>query len=995
MEEIDIVEDLLDGEVLEVPMVTYAVIDSQGDILRIGECEEGQHTLQAESGQTVLLNPPSNVTDESHYYKNGAYKPYPTKPGSYSVFNYTTETWTDTRSADRNLDFDLADYTIEPTWTVSGNTVTLAAFTAVRDNGVYSESKARSAATVTYVDKPLFVSYLWDSNSYGAYSDYKTAVSSSRRFLIGELRGPDEFIPSNVLTDGSRVAANSINSRQVAPFAITETELALLAVGEKHLQMDSVTASKIGITDMTNVVPDSEMKDDAAWIRSAPDTKWSRGNNPANTFFKTAGFIKYNATGLTSGYSNYMASKRFTVDPDREYLFKYQTHSHTGSTHGVWGRIHWFDAAGSETGSYTTIGADTQRAAGVYESRNKVTPPAAAKSAEIRFYVNHSRTSGEVNISSMFGRIMANGELIVDGTITSIHLQSRSVLTSHLVVTDFTNLVPNNTLETNDSWRWDSTVSYTNSTPSNTTAKGNLVFAADTSTNRYAYAGYAPNDLIPIDEEEEYYIEGWFRASSTAPYATPLLATWWYDGSGNYMGSSSSTGSARTNTGYGKHSWSVKFPTGARYARFGFGRRATANEKESMYFERPMVRRKNGGNLLVEGSIESFHLTSDSIDTRHLKAGVITASKLSVMDMTNLVPDSEFQDVVSWWGIPNDGLGVLQLRPTGSFGSAKTEGDVIYWNSRNAANANVEFRSGFIPVSQGDVLYLGGQLMRSGGTKMRAFIGYILYDKSRNSIDGSFQSPISVNGTASTTAMRSTEVTIPSGAYFIRWRGYVYGADTDSNVVFASPTVRFKNKGEMIVDGSLTSRHFNTETMNVEGLALFGGTLQSKNFSQSAGRGWKIDANTDTLYIPNAIIKSAHIDDLQVGTEKIANNAATVMERSYTSGDVTVGGSNTVVQTLAYTIGRNGPQSIDAFFEFAGAPDRWRVQIQRIVNGSGSWVAEFVYTNSAQSGVFNERITDPDNRSGNITYRIFVVALTAQATLLVSKRYLGVLNALK
>lgn len=615
-----------------VNIVRFAVIDANGDILWIGECPEEEVSLQAtEVGQTVRTDVPANVTDESHYYKNGAYKAYPAKPGSWSVFNYTTETWIDTRSSDRNLDFDRRDYTIEPLITVSGTTLSYAAFTATRDNGVYAESKAKAAGSVTFAGSPVLIAYSWDANTVATYASYAAMNSSPRRFLIGEFKASGVFVPASLLVDGGRVATNTVGTPQLAPLAVTSTELALAAVGKEHLQVDSVVASKIGITDLTNIIPDSEMKDDEAWSNPG---NWTRGNNPATSSFTTPGHLSYNAATLTSGYSNDTRSKKFPVEAGREYFVKYHTYS--TSNHGVWGRVHWFNAQDGEITPYATVGADTA-ASGLREYRQVVKPPANAKYGEMRFYVNHAQTTGTVQVSSLMCRVMSNGELIVDGAV-------------------------------------------------------------------------------------------------------------------------------KTN-----------------------------------------------------------HLDSDTIDTRHLKAGVITASALSIMDLTNLVPDSEFQDVRSWWGIDSSGTGVFQLRTTGSNANAKTEGDVVYWSSRNTANSNLEFRSGFIPVTEGDVLQIGGQMFRSGGTKMRAFIGSILYAKDKTTvISGGYRSDIVVNGTASTTAFRSAEIVIPAGVWFIRWRGYVYGADTDSNVVFASPSLRFKSKGELIVDGTIEGKHLKADSISVRELTIGG-----------------------------------------------------------------------------------------------------------------------------------------------------------------------------
>lgn len=974
-------EEILVVETYEY--VTYALIASTGDILSIGECLLEDLASQAGSGETVVANPPVNIADDTHYYKNGLFKAYPAKPSQWHTFNYTTETWVDSKPTDVNAQFDVADYTIEPTFTVSGNTLSIAAFTALRDNGEFVESKApTAAATITYVDKPLFVAYLWDTNAYGAYNKLSDVSAAPRRFLIGEFRASGVFIPNSALVNGGTVATNSVGTPQLAPLAVTATELALAAVGKDHLQKDSIVASKIGVTDLTNVIPDSDMKDADAWSWTT-GAKWAIGNNPSTSSFTTSGHLIYDATGLTSGYSGLAYSKRFPVDQDQEYLFKYQTYSDAGQTHGVWGRVHWYNAAGGEVTPYTTIGVDTS-GAGLRQARQAVKPPVNAKYGEMRFYVNHAQTSATVKISSLVSRVMANGDLIVDGAVKTVHLEAQSVTMSKVVITDFTNLVPNNTLADADYWWFDPNVSLiTTGLPSNATTKGNIQITADITAHRYALAGNAPNNLIPIEEGEEYHIAASFRASGSAPYATPRFAIWYYDGAGNYISSSSATGPVRTNTGYAPFETFFKVPTGvgAKYARFGFGRMFDVNQNGSMYIENPVVRRKYGGNLVVDGSIKTNHLDSESVTTDKLGAKAVKASHIEIADFTNLVPDDQMQDVKSW--VYTSTTNTMVYYATTPRGDIKSIGSFMYDYSANTSRVDAAlYNRIFFPVTPGDVLYLSGQMIRSGGTKMRAKMQIIYYDKNDVAIADGYKDFVEVNGSSNTTSPYVREQTVPAGAFQARLRCYVYGttAETDGDVHFGALTVRIKNKGEMIVDGSLTANHFNTTSMNTAGLAVFGGELRSTVYDHDDGKkiGWRINKD-GTMRMPHA----------SVGTLNIGANALYV-PYLFTRADVEVPTSrNSTNQILLFdrTIpdfeGGGYLVAFHAFFDNTMASDSFGAA-RLVIDGSVAASTRFgVRTNSGDSEAMFP-ITMLGNASGSGTTNIKLYAYNSHWTTITS-----------
>lgn len=859
MDELDLIDEL-DEPIEEYNDVRFAVVDGRGDILWIGECPEDEVSLQATgTGQTVIPNPPVGITDESHYYKNSTFKPYPTRPGSWAVFNYAGEVWTDPRSADKNLEFDRQDYTVDPTYSVSGNTFSYSTFTAIRDNGTWSETKTKSGGTVTYPGKPVLIGYSWDANSVTTYNSMDAIASSPRRFLIGEFRRTGFFIPASSLVDGNNLSANTVSTTQLSPLAVTSTELALAAVGEDHLQKDSVVASKMAVTDLTNIIPDSEMKDQAAWTLPA---RWSRIDNPAGTGFKAPGALQYDASSVTSGYSSPAVSKRFPVEDGRDYLIKYHTFSGSGQTHGVWGRVHWFNAVGNEVGSYTTVGLDSA-GAGQREARNKVSPPSDAKYAEIRFYVNQGQSTSNVQISSLICRVMSGGELIVDGGIKTNHLEAECITVDKLAVRSLENLFDGAGAKETSPFQhisstgfWDSVTAY----------RGQPSIGLGANDDGYTTTRF------PVNPGSEYFISFYAKKNSfwngqTENSKLRVAVA----GSNSFIDAISYASTEVSNSSWTKLSKVISLPDGVNHIVVQLKSDATQGWIRLAGFE---MRLRNGGELIVDGSIKTNHLESESITTDKLGAQVVTASRLAIADFTNLVNDDQIQDSKAW--VYTTTNNIMQHQPTAGHGSIKTVGCWRYVNSLNTNNNDATvYNKMYFPVTPGDVLYLSTQIYRNGGTKKRVFVQIQYFDKNDVFLSGAAYTFVSINGTANTSAPYVGEHKVPAGAFQARIRCYVYGADTDSDVYFGSPTVRIKNNAEMIVDGAIRSNHLDTNSLSVSGLSVFGGTLQSSNFNAN-GTGWRLRQD-GTLNLANAIIKRAHIDDLQVGTEQLADRAASAV----------------------------------------------------------------------------------------------------------------------
>ncbi|WP_347140820.1 hypothetical protein [Paracoccus sp. SSK6] len=212
----------MEEEIEIITLVRFAVVDATGDILWIGQCPEEELPLQAyEPDHVVIANVPETVADDTHYYKDGFIQ-YPPKPGPWAVFDHDNEIWIDTRSPNKDDDFDQNDYSVDVEVSLSGDVLSWGAFVASRNNGIYVEAKTVGPGAINFAGNPVLIGYDWDSNAIKSYPDFANFYTGSRRILLGEFRGSGSYIPAANLINGNRVGAGTVETKQIAPASCNE-----------------------------------------------------------------------------------------------------------------------------------------------------------------------------------------------------------------------------------------------------------------------------------------------------------------------------------------------------------------------------------------------------------------------------------------------------------------------------------------------------------------------------------------------------------------------------------------------------------------------------------------------------------------------------------------------------------------------------------------------------------------------------------------------------
>lgn len=142
-------------------------------------------------------------------------------------------------------------------------------------------------------------------------------------------------------------------------------------------------------------------------------------------------------------------------------------------------------------------------------------------------------------------------------------------------------------------------------------------------------------------------------------------------------------------------------------------------------------------------------------------------------------------------------------------------------------------------------------------------------------------------------------VQVPIGADIVAVRIRVYCTqDTANWMRLGSLRVQRQSLGVDIADGEVTAAKVDVTSFNASGLAVFGGTLQSDDFSLANGTSWRIQ-KAGTMNMPNAV----------VGTLELAGNAVSVPASASATTEIVLNDA-TEKTLLSVTINRKGAPTL-------------------------------------------------------------------------------------
>ncbi|CAO3445710.1 hypothetical protein [Azospirillum argentinense] len=594
---------------------------------------------------------------------------------------------------------------------------------------------------------------------------------------------------------GKMVVDGAVSANHLTADSVVAGKIAAGAVSAREVQAGAIVASKIAVMDTTNLVPDSELADPASWGLGAG---WT--HVPAQSKgFTSMGAMRYGwvAAGTAPGaWGAALATGLFPVNDSREYFVSYQLAPETATKVRVWGRVHWSDATGAVVNGgssgltdlsnvdYTTIHDGVVTGSGVRTLSKTLRPPPGARRARILCYVDRysASTDGDLSVGSPEVRVRQNADLIVDGTITA----------SKLAITDLTNYV-NNPIFAQDlsvGWRFEGygtgSVTRVLSSAAGVPAGALTAYVAKMVRPSVAsgsnFTSLADAGLYTVTPGEEYFFSVECAAETATNFNLELRVQ-----IGDATGAINSWPQVATRTPgatWATLNGSYKVPAGTRYLRvliLAVG--TTMPVAGAWYVTNVQMRRKNAGELIVDGAIFARHVAAEAISAKHITIG----------DTSNMVTNPDF--LVGGAG-SLDGWQTVGAVTLGDEGTVKAWGRCF---ARTYQRHGLWWGKSF-PVAPGEVYYLGVWVHNTAAERANVMAEFA--DQAGTAFGWT-----SAAGTDAKNAWTFIDgtVTVPAGATSMKLVTFVEHNGSANFTAWGRFTLRRAMAGKLIVDGAITS----------------------------------------------------------------------------------------------------------------------------------------------------------------------------------------------
>jgi len=490
--------------------------------------------------------------------------------------------------------------------------------------------------------------------------------------------------------DAAKLAANAVTNTKIADDAVSTPKLQANSVVADKIAVNSIAARHVVISNTSNLVPDNQLQDATSWLNT-PSNAWAL-NTAGGIGFASKGVWRFIVANKTTAFAQCI-SEPIPVEINKDYRARAQAYVGAGVSAQVLIRVNWLDSTGANL-SQSIIGNVVITANTFFDV--PVTAPTGATTAVFAFYVQQDNTNGDVYFGSPYLKDKDAASLIVDGGITSNSLAANSVtagkiatnavtagtiaagavtaatiaansVTSdkivansitarELVLTDFSNIIPDwNNMTAG--WTIGAGVSYV---AGNTVWRSYnlLAYTVPVGATGFFAVGYSARFTVGAGEKYQAYVQN----SSSA--ADGNYGAWvridWFDRSGVALTGGEGIGYSTVQpnaayTGYHDNNAEVTVPNGAFFARITcyINQNVTTNHTTPVYFGGTMLRRKGDANLIVDGQITTDKLAANAItagkiaanavtagtvaagaiNTTQLAAGAITTAKLSTTDL--------------------------------------------------------------------------------------------------------------------------------------------------------------------------------------------------------------------------------------------------------------------------------------------------------------------------------------------------------------------------
>jgi len=278
-------------------------------------------------------------------------------------------------------------------------------------------------------------------------------------------------------------------------------------------------------------------------------------------------------------------------------------------------------------------------------------------------------------VASKIADGIITGSKLAADTITGNNLAIGSVTAKHFVLTDFTNLVPDNQMQDfGNSWSGPGWSSWTDPYLGGMASRSQAVYTYVAGQTNYS--GELTGKIFPVTQGGQYRVTGSAYSNGNQ---SPLLRIKWYTAAGAEI-SYIDFLSGDSGSGYRTATVNLTAPANATQARMcAYVWRTATNS--NVYVGGFVVQKRNAAELIVDGGIianmlsagavttdklaansviagkiaagavNTDQLVAGAVTTAKVAAGAITTSLLAVGQGANFIKNSDFSAGITGWGV--------------------------------------------------------------------------------------------------------------------------------------------------------------------------------------------------------------------------------------------------------------------------------------------------------------------------------------------------------
>jgi len=476
-------------------------------------------------------------------------------------------------------------------------------------------------------------------------SDTLPALADEDILLFLNKNGVGVLVPMTDVTDGSlivtgsilapAIAADQIETYHINAGAVTATEIQAGAIGATHISAGAITADKLSVgTVSDNMVVNGSFED----ALSGTLVGWEAYTISNGTITPVTGVSSSGAVAMQFVCTNTSANLRVRQLPaqyipvsaasGRKYYISTRAGASTATTSGHYMRVNWYD------GNKTLISSSDVRSNGALTTtftlyEGQATPPATAKYMGMDILITNVNvattvyvdevSAHEVTMSAQIGDGQITAAKILTNTITATQIAAGAITADRLAISDWTNYATGGGFDAaSDLTNYTAGTGITVITTDNHSGTGCLQSTALASA-RTAILKHKPK----VTEGEEFYIHYWFKSTSDYNGTT---------GNGKLRIGNQASGyiyaitHGPASTTWVEREYVLTIPAGMTAMEINLSFDHTVG---TAWIDELQVRRMNGGELIVDGTIYASKIATDAVTSDKIIANAITSVKIN------------------------------------------------------------------------------------------------------------------------------------------------------------------------------------------------------------------------------------------------------------------------------------------------------------------------------------------------------------------------------